>query len=327
MAQQSDFKAQHLSTLAKECEDKAIEMDDKVQVVGDSLEERIGVGLVAMGELAKGGKKDGKKKAYSAWDTNNDGKITKPEWRLHIKKIAGCEKANVHDCDDLFAKFDADSGGDITTKEMEIAFDKWLAAAAAKEKATEAVRAVSDTYRAAAALLRNAARETVVMEAKENELSQLMSGEPTLSGRIGRVLSSRNLKTGVILSSGNGGWDESGDGKINKIEFRRAIRKLGSGLQATTDQLLDALFQELDTSKDGELEVEELQKALDRTRAEADEHAAVMTQKLVAVKALVAPVKKAQAEALQAFRSLDQSKQGESFAKEKPALQRKVPGR
>ena len=89
-----EYPAKHLSALAKECEDKAFSMECEVALLDDTLEEKIGVGLVAMGDSKAS------KKTFALWDANSDGKVTKMEWRGYIKKIPGCEKQH-------FAKVDA----------------------------------------------------------------------------------------------------------------------------------------------------------------------------------------------------------------------------
>ena len=50
-------------------------------------------------------------------------------------------------------------------------------------------------------------------------------------------------------------WDENGDGKVSKAEFRKALRALGF---EGVDTELDALFDEFDADGGGSIEYQEL---------------------------------------------------------------------
>jgi len=231
--------------------------------------------------------------------------VNKMEWRGYIKKIPGCEKQHYNKVDALFASLDADDSGSINMAEMEKAFDLWSKQAAAVTAEAEAIRADANPFHEAAAELREAARQTAEMESQESSLALLMAGEPTLAGRIGKVLSARNFKVGLVREPENrGGWDSNGDGCISKLEWRQVVRKLGSGLQATPDERLDALFDELDTDHGDSLDLKECEAALKRMIADTVKHQGDLTDQLVLVKAMVKPLKQVQQQAMQAWRKL-----------------------
>jgi len=73
------------------------------------------------------------------------------------------------------------------------------------------------------------------------------------------VLVKRNIKIGEVVSQ----WDKDGDGTVDKKEFRQRV--LALGVKADPSEV-DSLFDKLDESGDGELDIEEMKVTLTRLR-------------------------------------------------------------
>jgi Ca2+-binding EF-hand superfamily protein len=68
--------------------------------------------------------------------------------------------------------------------------------------------------------------------------------------------------------------DKNGDGSISKMEFRQSMRELGLMKESGSSKEVDALFAELDSDGGGDLDLQEITKALKDLRLKAKEVAA-----------------------------------------------------
>ena len=84
----------------------------------------------------------------------------------------------------------------------------------------------------------------------------------TLTSKLGNLLNQKGVKVGALVTE----WDRNKDGDISKTEFRINVRKLGM-----TDDVhdIDKLYDELDESGDGSLDLGELRVALKKLQDDA----------------------------------------------------------
>jgi len=286
-------------------------LENQVPLLGDDLPSRIGMGLYELGKVKDGQtavKMNAKSEIYLEWDKNKDGRLNIPEWRQQIRKIPGCQHDNVKDIDALFESFDGDHSGFIELKELQSAMSEWLEAASLVKKETQQLTKRASSLHDVAKEVRVAARQTAELEAADSQLAVMKTTDPTMKSRIGRSLMTRNMKASLAAQQ----WDTSGDGQIDKFEFRHHIRRLGRGLQAVADEELDALFQELDGDSSGILELAELKTLMTHLQEEAAKSQKALEEQLIVVKAMVSPVSKVQKHALLALKNAEPLPQGET---------------
>lgn len=123
---------------------------------------------------------------------------------------------------------------------------------------------------ATAAAVRERARKhrdgiLVVARASEAACASLVAArnESTVRSKLGDIINGKGMKAGDIASQ----WDASGDGEIDKKEFRRNVLALGV---TASPSGIDAIFDGLDVDGGGSLDMRELQKALRQFIGEAD---------------------------------------------------------
>jgi len=298
------YPSTHFSPLAVAYEERAMGLENQVPLLGDDLPSRIGMGLYELGKVKDGQtavKMNAKSEIYLECDKNKDGRLNIPEWRQQIRKIPTCQNIHVKEVDALFESFDSDRSGFIEMKELNAAFNEWLDAANDVKKTAESISKRASSLRDVAHDLRRAARQTAELEAQESKLAVMKTSDPTLGSRIGRALMARNMKAALAAQQ----WDTSGDGQIDKFEFRHHIRRLGRGLQAVADEPLDELFDGLDIDKSGVLDMTELKSLMARLQEEAAKSQRELEDELVLIKAMVTPVTKAQKEALMAVKNAE----------------------
>ena len=213
------------------------------------------------------------------WDRNGDGDISKPEFRLNLKKL-GLEKEDGLEIDRLFDSLDGDKSGSIDIPELRAAFKKLQddAKQAGGQEGRNTQKAAG--LRAVAAAFRAAAAETEAWEEADKGL-QALKGNPSVAARLGNLLTSRNIKVADAVRK----WDTSGDGTIDSDEFCDNVVSLG--LKDATKEELAALFVELDDDGSGELDLDETKRALNTlkdaaTKAKANE--AAVTREVAALK-------------------------------------------
>ena len=98
-------------------------------------------------------------------------------------------------------------------------------------------------------------------------------GMETLMSRVGRAIRLSGKKVDELARE----WDESGDGAISLMEWRKSIRG-GNFVEASDVHELDELFKSLDTDKGGTLDVKELKVAVKRCKAEESRVASLQEQ-------------------------------------------------
>ena len=291
-----EFPSSYFFEESEQFEAFAAKLEKSVEEIGDDLEAKIGRGLEALGLSGKNTSKMlARDEAFLAWDTNKDEKISKMEWRVHIRKLPGCQNDSIHKIDELFDKFDLNKSGFINAEELEPALAAWRKHTEDIETEAAEIRNRCSELRTVAKEIRRVARITAELEAEDAKLALMKGNDPTLQSRIGKVLTLRNMKLADISPSNvQGGWDTDGNGKVDKLEFRFHVRALGSGLQAASDAELDDLFKSLDSDGSNELEMKELQRALQMWQSAAAKHVADLEEQVVVVKAMVKPVREAQ---------------------------------
>ena len=99
-----------------------------------------------------------------------------------------------------------------------------------------------------------------------------MQGEATsgLAVKVGQTLEAKRIRVDDMMRE----WDPNSDGKITKMEFRQNIRKLLSEKPPPAVQI-DELFKSLDSDGSGELDSNELKRALKKLQVTAVEAANV----------------------------------------------------
>jgi len=85
--------------------------------------------------------------------------------------------------------------------------------------------------------------------------------------QLGQLIMKRNLKIGDVITK----WDPSGDGSVDKGEFRTNV--IAMGVKAEPEAI-DELFDSLDDDGGGELDVKELKDLLTRLKDTAQQAAA-----------------------------------------------------
>ena len=159
---------------------------------------------------------------------------------------------------------DADKGGSLDLAELKVALKSVLDAASRAETEAQALKAWSDECRAKAAQTDEAARTTEAAEKAEVELGQLETSAGPPDVQLGALIIKRNLKIGDLVSK----WDVSGDGLVDRGEFRKSVKELGVKAEDTE---IDALFDSLDSDGSGELDVAELKELLTRLKETAQQ--------------------------------------------------------
>ena len=100
-------------------------------------------------------------------------------------------------------------------------------------------------------------------------------------------------------------WDEDKNGKISKIEFRRAVATLG--YEATPEQS-DALFRELDKDKNGQIEYKELLVGLKTAKSKKPAPAEPPSE--LSIESLRANIEKNSQRTMDLFKAWDEDKNG-----------------
>ena len=183
---------------------------------------------------------------FRAWDVDDDGLVTKKEFRQAM--VALGYQVPKHEVDGLFAMLDKDGGGTIEYKEL----NRFLRrdAKMGEDDETEADELASKAANKAS--LRTEAVDTAqprqlrgtVFDAERDVLQQLTEA---LASNWGRV-------TDLFRE-----WDEDGNGLISAKEFRRALGVLGLDKQP---EAIRTLFMTIDRDGSGEISITELTKAI-----------------------------------------------------------------
>ena len=187
------------------------------------------------------------------WAKNGEDPITKMEFRLHVRKLL--DKADTKSIDALFAELDDDGGGKLDVFELKGAM-KALAEASDKYiKSAAGTRARIGNLRTQALEATKTAETTAVSERAIREIESIQQNKG-IDARLGTLLEQKAsaMKVSDIVQK----WDTSGDGLIDKDEFRTNVKKLGL---VATNLEIDDLFDKLDKDGGGELDSSEIKKA------------------------------------------------------------------
>lgn len=200
-------------------------------------------------------------------DKNNDGMISKPEFRLSVKHTLRMADERTSEIDALFDAFDSDGSGDLELREVSAALQKLIDASHQSDRKTAQVLERAAKLREAAEAFDKAAEDAAAHEAAE---ARFAAAWDPVEARLGLLLTKRNIKIGDMVH----GWDSNGNGLIEPDEFREHILALGLKDDGTG---LDALFRSLDKDGSGTLDIDEIKAALKRIRESAakaavDEH-------------------------------------------------------
>ena len=187
------------------------------------------------------------------WDPNNDGSVTKQEFRINMRKLFQKAPPRGEEVDALFKQLDSDGGGDLDVAELKAAFKKFKDTAHKARSSANAENAVADEKRAKAERIREVGRQVAKKEAMAAELLEMRKGG--VGAKLGDIINLKNMKAADVARA----WDKSGDGEIDMKEFRENV--LSMGVKAEGEDI-DALFKELDADGGGSLDMEEVRKAL-----------------------------------------------------------------
>ena len=235
---------------AKDLADEAAACEAPLSSVGESLDKT--TLAVRLGEtfVARKIKVD---QLVREWDQDKDGSVSRQEFRINMRKLFAKAPPKGDEVDALFKELDNDGGGDLDVDELKVAFGKLKdAVVKAKENASKSQEA-AEMLRMVAVRVRGVADQLAKKEAMALELIQMRKGD--VRSKLGDAINARNLKATEVAQS----WDVSGDGEIDKKEFRMNV--LALNINAEADEI-DALFDTLDTDGGGSLNTSEVKKAL-----------------------------------------------------------------
>ena len=125
--------------------------------------------------------------------------------------------------------------------------------------------------KATAAALRERARRqsdgALMAAARATEAAcaalKVARGSVSVGSKLGEDISSKGMRAADVVAL----WDASGDGVIDRNEFREKV--LAMGVESSADEI-DAIFRALDADGGGSLDMREVQKAIKRFLGEAD---------------------------------------------------------
>lgn len=238
----------------------------------------------------------------ATWAKRGEDEINKFEFRQHVRKLVKCEAVEV---DALFDELDVDSDGQLDTGEMRESFGKFRDAAKSMSLRESSVREVGSRLQQRAHAAQAAAKMMTEVEGllAEIEESRAMerSGKLPLRERLGMTLATKNLKTNELVLK----WDDSGNGLIEKSEFRKHVAIL-MGVEKDADKAapggeIDQLFDELDEDKGGFLDDSEIKQALRTLMDMAKDEVQVRKGKEKRYKVQVEGARTAQGELLRAL--------------------------
>jgi len=196
------------------------------------------------------------------WDPNGDGSVTKQEFRVCVRKLFK-KPPDTRETDALFAALDSDGGGELNMEELKSALKKMIAAHN-NRKATHAIAmAKVTTFHERAKALREGSIASAVRASEAACLAfQEVRKLGSLGSQLGEVINSKGMKASDVATK----WDASGDGELDKKEFRANVLKLLPSVQPAA---IDEVFDSLDADGGGSLDIAEVRKALKRFQEES----------------------------------------------------------
>ena len=251
------------------------------------------------------------KEFFSVLDKNNDGTISKMEFRQALRNLGLMDgkRYTAKDVDALYMELDKDGSKDLDLNEIQGALKALrLEAKEVAEKQSIKMRVV-EMWRARAQETREAAEVVATWEQAVKDLQTVLV--PTAEAELGSVLARKNLKPADIVTQ----WDSDGGGSIGEMEFITNFQKLGVELST---EVLTGVFKNLDKSGDGELDMVELKAALKQLTEIREENKEKHKKLTKSVSQKEAEAREAQQETKLKIEA-DQKRQEEEEAKRKEA--------
>lgn len=154
------------------------------------------------------------KEQQSLWDPRGDGKVSKGEFRLHIKRL-GLKPKDLQEVDDLFSTWDEDDSGSLDLSELRDALMKMY-----EDYKRRISERQSDRARARIAALRarvqagkaavQAWERAEKCKAELTELTELI--ESRIDVQLGRLITSRGINISEVI----GQWPKSRSSSVRR---------------------------------------------------------------------------------------------------------------
>lgn len=176
---------------------------------------------------------------FQAWDENQDGKVSKREFRRAVKLLG--LSASKADVDSLFDSFDPDGSGTIEFKEINA-----MLRTREEKKPLPTVPKLLGNH----SMWGKSVAKIVV--------GNRMDGEKDSVARLREALK-KNASSVIKLFAQ---WDVDGDGKITRAEFTRALPRMQLGDERFETSDADELFTTLDKDRSGSINYHELNQEL-----------------------------------------------------------------
>lgn len=162
------------------------------------------------------------KQQAALWDPRGDGKVTKGDFRNHIKRL-GLKPKSVHETDDLFESWDGDHSGSIDMDELRDAL-----IALHKDYQRQQSERMNPTKKAKIASLRArvvAGKDAILAteradkcKAELAELNRVI--EARVDVQLGRLISSRGINVSEVIGSWPKGRTSSQKRQVSKADVR-----------------------------------------------------------------------------------------------------------
>ena len=197
----------------------------------------------------------------TSWAKRGTEPISRMGFRQNVRKMV--EDSSAKEVDALFQRLDDDGGGTLDLAELKSAMRRFRDASDRVVHETEQIHREAAQMRERAAQISKVLEATRASEQADMRLEQLRSRK-SAGAKLGTILVSRNLKVSDLVNK----WDPSGDGEVDKAEFRHHV--LDIGLQAEAEEI-DELFNSLDDDGGGTLDLSEIKAALKVLKEESEQ--------------------------------------------------------
>ena len=188
---------------------------------------------------------------FTEWDTDGDGHIDKEEFRGVVRQFGF--KANDELIDSVFSSLDIDQSGELDLRDLSVRLAEEVRLSGRKLQRLRGLEW----------------RESAYMEMDKSGIPDLEGLRPEqVRQEIWNALKTQNVRVMDIFRM----WDTNGDGLISREEFRDALTELGfdvnfrvalpGGRTEPMREQIDAVFAQMDKDGSGELEYDELNKAI-----------------------------------------------------------------
>ena len=181
-----------------------------------------------------------------ALDRNGDGKISKGEWRIHMRKVN--PKGETRDMDAMFDSMDDNGDGDLLVQEIKNGIKRLRAEAAMVKEQNAHTKANAEILRPVVQPFLDAALSATELRDAELQLDGMWKGRP-VEVRLGEMLMKRNMKIHDIIMA----WDSDRSGTVDEKEF---IAHIAASFDISAEKAeISDLFQRLDADHNGYLGV------------------------------------------------------------------------